>query len=318
MSEKHIPVHSISVDVEDYFHVAAFRNSVSPSDWDKLPSRVEQNTSKVLDLFDELGIRGTFFVLGWVAEKFPAIVRRIAGAGHELGCHSYSHQFIYELEPDSFREDTLRALDAIQQAIGNKVSLYRAPSFSITPRSTWALEILLEAGFTHDSSIFPVRHDLYGFPGAPHEPFAARIPGGKLIEFPPSTLLLFGANLPVTGGGYLRILPLFYQKRALRNVESLGNPAMLYLHPWELDPKQPHIKAPLRSRLRHYTGLSKTAERIRTLANQFDFVPMTQALPPQVPIFDLDASGKFCASPEHAPSSSFTRAVHGGTTLASR
>jgi polysaccharide deacetylase family protein (PEP-CTERM system associated) len=294
MPEKRIPKHCLSVDVEDYFHVAAFRNSVRLGDWGNLPSRVQANTAKVLDLFDELGVKATFFVLGWVAEKYPEIVRQISRAGHELGCHSFSHQLIYEIGPDAFRQDTMRALDAIQQASGERVTLYRAPSFSITRRSLWALEILSEAGFTHDSSIFPIRHDLYGFPDAPRRPFAIRLSGGgQLIEFPPSTVKFAGATLPVTGGGYLRVLPVFYQRKALRVLERSATPGMVYLHPWELDPEQPRIKAPLRSRFRHYTGLSRTASRIRKLSTEFHFAKLTETVPDQLPVFELQTNGEF-------------------------
>ena len=320
MSEKHIPVHCISVDVEDYFQVAAFRNSVAVTDWETLPSRVEENTAKVLDLFEEVGVKGTFFVLGWVAQRFPTIVSRIANAGHELGCHSYSHQLIYDLGPNAFREDTLRALNAIQDACGRRVTSYRAPSFSITPRSIWAVEILLEAGFTHDSSIFPVHHDLYGFSGAPRVPFVLRCAGSELIEFPPSTLHFGKITVPVTGGGYLRTLPMLYQKKALRNLQNLTIPGMLYLHPWELDPEQPRIDAPLRSRLRHYTGLSATAKRIRNLCNEFRFGRMTEVVPGQLPVFELGDSGEFSPASGHVSAASGTRAtqIDGGTTLASR
>ena len=317
MSEKHIPVHCISVDVEDYFHVAAFRDSVARANWESLPSRVVENTAKVLDLFEELEVKGTFFVLGWVAEKFPTIVNRIANAGHELGCHSYSHKLIYELGPDAFREDTMRALDAIQQASGNRVTAYRAPSFSITPRSIWAVEILIEAGFTHDSSIFPIHHDLYGFSGAPRVPFVLRCASGQLIEFPPSTLHFGTVSLPVTGGGYLRTLPMLYQKKALRNLENWAIPGMLYLHPWELDPQQPRIKAPLRSRLRHYTGLSRTGNRIRSLSREFRFAPMSKALPAQLPVFEC-ANGEFSAITGEAFPATQITTVRGGTSLASR
>src|SRR5579864_2175221 len=175
MSGKHIPALCLTVDVEDYFHVAAFRNCVSAANWDQLPSRVEGNTGKVIDLLDELGVKATFFVLGWVAERFPGIVRRISQAGHELGCHSYSHQLIYNLGPKAFQQDTVRGLDAIQQASGERVCAYRAPSFSIIKRSLWALDILVSLGITHDSSIFPVRHDLYGLPHAPAAPFVMQL-----------------------------------------------------------------------------------------------------------------------------------------------
>lgn len=304
MSETHMQTHCLTVDVEDYFQVAAFRHSVSLADWDRMPSRVEHNTAKVLELFDELGVKATFFVMGWVAEKHPAIVRRIAQAGHELGCHSYAHQLIYDLTPEVFRQDTLRALEAIQQASGERVRFYRAPSFSITRRSLWALNILLEAGFTHDSSIFPIRHDLYGFPGAPEFPFVLSMNGGTLIEYPPSTVRFLSGRLPFTGGGYLRTLPLAFQKKCFRTLEKRGQPAMMYMHPWEFDPEQPRIKAPLRSRLRHYTGLDKTASRIRSLSQDFRFVPMGEVLPASLPVFQLDAKGEFLPAANAAASTS--------------
>jgi len=266
------------------------------ADWDRLPSRVEQNTRRVLDLFEELGVKATFFVLGSVANKYPNVVRSIVNNGHELGCHSYSHQLVYEMDPGSFREDTIRAIDSIQQAAGHAITYYRAPSFSITSRSMWALNVLLEIGITHDSSIFPIRHDLYGIPTAPQGPFVISIAGGHLIEFPASTVQRLSTRMPVTGGGYTRILPLFYQKSALRMLENIQVPGMLYLHPWELDPEQPRIKASLRSRFRHYTGLSRTAERIRNMSAEFRFVPMSDALPKQLPVFKLSESGTFEAS----------------------
>lgn len=286
-------VHCLTVDVEDYFHVAAFRNNVKRSDWEHLPSRVERNTRAVLDLFSELDVKATFFVLGWVAERYPTLVKWIAEGGHELGCHGYSHQLVYELDPRSFKEDIIRALDAIEQASSQRVSKYRASNFSVTKRSTWALSILLETGITHDSSIFPIRHDLYGFPNAPQQPFMLRIGGAQLIEFPPSTLKTLGMTLPVTGGGYLRIFPLSYQKMSLHTLEKARVPGMLYLHPWELDPEQPRIKAPLRSRLRHYTGLTRTANRLRKLCGEFRFAPMGAALPDQLAVFELAGNGEF-------------------------
>jgi polysaccharide deacetylase family protein (PEP-CTERM system associated) len=303
MAETNIHTHCLTVDVEDYFQVAAFRHSISLADWDRMPSRVEPNTATVLELFDELGVKATFFVLGWVAEKHPAIVRRISQAGHELGCHSYSHQLIYDLGPEAFRQDTIRALDAIQQASGERVTCYRAPSFSVTTRSLWALDILLEAGFTHDSSIFPIHHDLYGFPGAPDTPFALRTNGGALIEFPPSTISFLNIRFPFTGGGYLRSLPLALQKKCLRTLENRGVPAMMYLHPWELDPEQPRIKAPLRSRLRHYTGLQRTASRISSLSRDFRFEPLGKVLPASLPVFQLNENGEFRSCPAEAAAS---------------
>ena len=271
------PLNALTVDVEDYFQVSAFRASVSQDDWESFPSRVEQNTERVLLLFDELGVKATFFVLGWVAEHFPRLVRRIIDAGHEVGCHSYAHRLVYEMTPAEFRADTLRAMQVIEQASGMRVSLYRAPSFSITPRSKWALEILQELGFTHDSSLFPIHHDLYGYPGIPRTVFSLPLANGELWEFPPSTIDLGPLTLPITGGGYLRILPLSYQILGLRYTQFRGIPAMLYLHPWELDPGQPRISASLRSKVRHYTGLRTTERKLRTLLSIFKFGPMTKA-----------------------------------------
>jgi polysaccharide deacetylase family protein (PEP-CTERM system associated)/exopolysaccharide biosynthesis polyprenyl glycosylphosphotransferase len=272
-----IPV-ALSVDVEDYFQVAAFRNAVRFEQWDEMPSRVVQNTGKVLDLLAKRDVHGTFFILGWVAEKFPNLVRLIQSAGHELACHSYRHRFVYDLTPEEFRSDTQRALNAIEDAAGVPVHAYRAPSFSITPRSVWALEVLLELGFTLDSSIFPIRHDLYGFPAAPRQPFLIRLNGKRLVEFPPPTIKIGRWSLPVTGGGYLRQFPFDYQLRTLKSMERRRELMQLYLHPWELDPEQPRIAASLRSRLRHYRGLDCTAERLERLLPLFRFGTMTEAL----------------------------------------
>ncbi|MCC6392529.1 MAG: polysaccharide deacetylase family protein, partial [Bryobacterales bacterium] len=191
----------ISVDVEDYFHVEAFSDVVHRSEWSGYSSRVEQNTQRVLDLFDECGVKGTFFVLGWVAERYPALVRRIVERGHEAACHSYWHRLIYHLTPQEFREDTRRAKNEIEQAGGQAVKGYRAPSFSIVKRSLWALEILAEEGFTYDSSVFPVRHDTYGIPDAPRAPYRVETPSGPVMEYPMTTFRMGGwTNLPVAGG----------------------------------------------------------------------------------------------------------------------
>jgi polysaccharide deacetylase family protein (PEP-CTERM system associated) len=262
---------ALTVDVEDYFQVSAFRHVIRYDQWDGMESRVEQNTQKVLDLFAESNLHGTFFILGWVADRFPGVVRKIHAAGHELGCHSYAHRFVYDLTPEEFRADTQRALRAIEDAAGIPVRAYRAPSFTITARSLWALDILAELGVTMDCSIFPIHHDFYGFPTAPRQPFRIRVNGATLLEFPPPTLRLGSLNLPVTGGGYLRQLPFSYQLRALKLLESRREAVQLYLHPWELDPDQPRIQACFRSRLRHYRGLSETTERLRRLFGLFQF-----------------------------------------------
>jgi sugar transferase (PEP-CTERM system associated)/polysaccharide deacetylase family protein (PEP-CTERM system associated) len=269
---------ALTVDVEDYFQVGAFQHVVRYDQWDQMESRVEQNTQKVLDLLAESNLHGTFFILGWIAERYPGLVRKIQAAGHELGCHSYAHRFIYELTPAEFRDDTQRALRVIEDAAGVPVRAYRAPSFSITPRSLWALDILTELGFKTDCSIFPIHHDLYGFPTAPRQPFRIRVNGSTLLEFPPPTLRFGRWNIPVTGGGYLRQFPFFYQLRALKILEDRREAVQLYFHPWELDPDQPRIAAPLRSRLRHYRHLDRTADRLRRLLALFHFDAVSEVI----------------------------------------
>lgn len=255
----------VSVDVEDYFHAEVFSGVVDRSRWDSYVSRVEGNTRRLLELLGDLNLHGTFFVLGWVAERFPSLVREIAAGGHELACHSYWHRLIYNLDPAEFREDTRRAKDVIEQAAGQPVYGYRAPTYSVVDRSVWALEILLELEFTYDSSIYPIRHDRYGMPGAPRSPFRFQTPSGPITEFPITTFRLAGHNLPVGGGGYLRLLPRFYTRMGLKRVQKEGVPVVIYIHPWEVDPEQPTLPVSLKSRLRHYTNLSRTFDRFQSV-----------------------------------------------------
>ncbi len=261
----------LSVDVEDYFQVEAFSAQAPRSAWAGYPSRVEANTLRLLDIFDEHQAKATFFILGWVAQRFPGLLRAIAARGHELACHSFWHRPVYMLTPAQFRDDTREALNAIEDASGGAVDGYRAPTWSITRRSLWALPILAELGFRYDSSIFPIRHDLYGIPGARRTPYAWRHPGGFLFEFPPATVQLGRRAFPAAGGGYLRALPLAWTRAALR--ES----AVVYLHPWEIDPEQPRIAASARSRLRHYTGLAGTEAKLRTLLARYRFTSFAHA-----------------------------------------
>jgi len=262
----------ISVDVEDYFHVEAFANVVNRADWESYPSRVEANTRRVLDLFDECGVRGTYFILGWVAERYPALVREIAGRGHELGCHSYWHRLIYKLSPEEFRQDTVRAKNLIEQAAGVSVQGYRSPTFSITRKSLWAFDVLAETGFSYDSSVFPVRHDVYGIPDAPRAPFVVQTPSGPIVEYPMTTFRFRGSgNLPVGGGGYLRIFPYWYTRLGVERAWREGIPIVSYIHPWELDPHQPRLNASLKSRLRHYTNLSGMENHFRELIRMGPF-----------------------------------------------
>src|SRR5580658_1616069 len=264
MQEK-IPRNVVSVDVEDYFHAESFSDVVDRARWDSYTSRVEVNTRRLLELLATLNVHATFFVLGWVAERFPALVREIAAGGHELGCHSYWHRLIYKLDPAEFREDTRRAKSIIEQIAGQPVTGYRAPTYSVIDRSVWALDILTELGFTYDSSIFPIHHDRYGRPGAPRAPFRFQTPSGPMTEFPITTFRLAGHNLPVGGGGYLRLLPQLYTRMGLKRVLKEGLPVVIYIHPWEVDPEQPRLPGRLSSRLRHYTNLSKTLERFRNV-----------------------------------------------------
>jgi len=266
------PFNVISVDVEDYFHAEAFSDVVGPSNWDSYPSRVERNTKRLLDLFAKHQVEATFFILGWVAERFPGLVADIAAAGHEIACHSYWHRLIFKLERREFREDTRRAKDAVEQAAGCRVQGYRAPTYSIVADSLWALDILSELEFTYDSSIFPIRHDTYGIPHAPRFPFRIATAAGELMEYPISTFRFGGSrNWPVGGGGYLRILPWWYTQIGLGRAQKEGLPIIAYVHPWEIDPEQPRIAGRLRSRFRHYTNLARTYGRLDRMLGERQF-----------------------------------------------
>jgi polysaccharide deacetylase family protein (PEP-CTERM system associated) len=270
-------VNILTVDVEEHFQVSAFESVVPRETWDRWPSRVERNTDILLDLFDRTNRKGTFFVLGWVAERHAALVRRIADRGHEVACHGYSHRLVYTQQPEAFREETRRSKGLIEDAIGLPVLGYRAASFSIGWRNLWALDILAECGIAYDSSLFPVRHDRYGIPGAPRQPYRVRTTAGaSLVEIPPSTLRLGGAALPFGGGGYLRLFPLAVTRMAIERLNGKeGFPAVLYVHPWEVDPAQPRVPgASLLSRFRHYVGLNTTVPKLQALLERFPFGPM--------------------------------------------
>lgn len=271
------PIHILSVDVEDYFHVEAFAQTVSRGSWDQYPCRVVDNCHRLLDIFDRYQVKATFFMLGWVADKFPAIVREIHDRGHELACHSFWHRKVDSLSPAQFRADTREACDAIERAASVHVTGYRAPTWSITRRSLWAFDILAEEGFEYDSSIYPIRHDLYGIPDGNRYPYAHICENGQsLLEFPPATVRFAGMNFPAAGGGYLRIFPLAYTSWVFRQFEKAGQPLVLYLHPWEIDPEQPRIHGPLRSRFRHYTSLHQTQPRLEALLQRYRFAPFRE------------------------------------------
>jgi polysaccharide deacetylase family protein (PEP-CTERM system associated) len=265
-------LNALTVDVEDYFQVSAFEHRVRRQDWDSFPSRVVASTQRVLRLLDRHQVRGTFFVLGWVAERFPGLVREIVRAGHEAGCHSFWHRLVYELTPDEFAEDLRLARDAIADAAGGAaVTSYRAPSFSITRRTPWALEILRAEGFRCDSSIFPIHHDRYGIPDANPHPHLVTTPAGELWEFPPAVYRACGVNIPVSGGGYFRLYPLALSRICLQRINRRGHPFAFYIHPWELDPEQPRMPGSPMAQWRHRVNLRSTQRKLDALLGRFRF-----------------------------------------------
>jgi len=267
----------LTVDVEDYFHPSEVQRRASPGSWHELPPRVEAATERVLDLLDRHGVKATFFVLGWVAERQPALVSAIASAGHEIGCHSYAHQLVWHLSPQRFREDTLRAKEAIENTIGVPVIVYRAPSYSITARSLWALEVLVECGFQYDSSIYPVHHDRYGMPEFGRRARVVQTPAGPIMEVPVATVRLAGfLQAPVGGGAYLRLLPYRYTAAGIRRINRTEHrPACVYFHPWEIDASQPRLIRPGLARFRTCAGLSRMEAKLERLMSEFTFSTLT-------------------------------------------
>ncbi len=272
-------LNAMTVDVEDYFHVAAFDKDIRPDDWGQYESRVERNTHKLLDLFGKRNINATFFVLGWTAERCPQLIRTIAQQGHEIACHGYSHQLVYNQTPELFLQETKRAKGILEDISSKSIKGYRAASYSITNNSRWALDILVELGFQYDSSIFPVKHDRYGIPDSPKLPYRLKTEqGNNLVEFPLSTLKVFNYSLPVAGGGYFRLYPYHFTRYALGRINKNGNPFVFYLHPWEIDPGQPRIKTRLLSRFRHYNNLNKCEDRLERLTFDFSFTTAWEVL----------------------------------------
>jgi polysaccharide deacetylase family protein (PEP-CTERM system associated) len=274
---------ALTIDVEDYFHVTAFEKHINPEDWNNFPLRVVDNTMKILDLLDTYSTMATFFVLGWVAERCPSLVREIHKRGHEIACHGYGHRLVYRTGIENFRIDIRRARSILEDICGERVNGYRAPSYSITKDSLWALDVLIEEGFTYDSSIFPILHDLYGVPDAHRFPHEIVRQSGRIREFPMTTMEIGVSDMryriPVAGGGYLRLFPLCFMKRAIHCVnDDEGQPVVFYFHPWEIDPGQPRIRAGLRSRFRHYLNLKKTFDKVSDILCSFRFAPMKVVL----------------------------------------
>lgn len=260
-------VNGLSVDVEEWFQVGAFEKVIAKADWSSLASRVEANTAAVLDLFAETGAKATFFTLGWIADRHPALVRRIAEAGHEIASHGWDHQRVFTMDAASFRADLLRTRNALEDASGTAISGYRAPSFSIDNRTLWAHPVLADEGYRYSSSVAPIRHDHYGWREAPRFAFNP-VAGSGLIELP-VTVAEFGSRRLATGGGFFRLLPARLTDFAVRQVNALGEPAIFYFHPWEVDPDQPRVhQAPIRSRLRHYSRLDAMAGKLRGLVGR--------------------------------------------------
>lgn len=265
----------LTIDVEDYYHVSAFKKTVKFENWQNYESRVVKNTRKILEILSSVReTKGTFFILGWVAEKYPELVKDIDANGHEIACHSYKHRLVYDISPDEFRSDLIKAKSILENIIGKKVIGYRAPSYSITKRSLWALEILSDLGFEYDSSIFPIPHDRYGIPDAPR--FIYELLEQNMVEYPISTSIIFGLKLPISGGGYFRLFPYSFTKMALSKINKHENqPFVFYIHPWEIDPKQPRINGTgIFTKLRHYNNLGKTAKRFTKLLQDFQFKPI--------------------------------------------
>ncbi|KAA1175041.1 DUF3473 domain-containing protein [Marinobacter salinexigens] len=270
---------ALTIDVEDYFQVAALAEAVQRDDWSSMEYRVEANTDRLLAMFADRDIKATFFTLGWVAERSPELVRRIRDGGHEIASHGYSHQLIYTQTPDVFRDETRRSKRILEDITGAPVTGYRAASYSITAKSRWALDILAEEGFTWDSSIFPVHHDRYGMPGTPRWPHRLKTDEGhELAEFPLSTLKFPGYTLPIAGGGYFRLFPYWFSQWGLGQINRQGQPFVFYLHPWEVDPGQPRLDVKWFSRFRHYNNLDVCQARLDRLINHFSFTTMSEVL----------------------------------------
>lgn len=265
-------LNALSVDVEDYFQVSAFEHLVPRERWKTFDSRVAANTNRLLDAFDEAGVKATFFTLGWIAAHHPRLVREIDARGHEVASHGYHHQLVYAMTPEQFREDVRAAKQTLEDLTGRQVLGYRAPSFSIVKSSLWALDVLIEEGYRYDASIFPIRHDRYGIPDAPRHAHRIERDAGAIVEIPASTVKVGGANLPISGGGYFRLLPYTVTRWGIQRLNAVDRlPVVFYIHPWEIDPEQPRMPVGAVTRWRHYGGLHTTAARLKRLVRDFQF-----------------------------------------------
>jgi polysaccharide deacetylase family protein (PEP-CTERM system associated) len=271
---------ALTVDVEDYFQVEAFAGLVDRANWDRQNCRIERNVDRILEMLSDAGVHGTFFTLGWIAQRYPSTIRRIVACGHELASHGLSHRRADGQSPAEFSKDVADAKKILEDAGGVCVKGYRAASFSITPRNLWAFDALEQAGYRYSSSVYPIRHDLYGMPAAPRFAFFP-LATGNFIEIPVTAVKRFGVNWPCGGGGYFRLLPYWLSAHNLRSVARRdGQPCVFYFHPWEIDPEQPHIAgAPLKARLRHYTNIGKMQARLKRLLKDFAWNRLDRIFP---------------------------------------
>ena len=282
------PRHVLSFDIEEHFQVAAFWSVARRREWDHLASRVERNTRKITDVLSEYSTKATFFVLGWVAERHPDLVRDLARQGHEIGSHGYGHELVHTQAPELFREDVRRSKQILEDLTGRQVMGYRAPSFSITSQTKWALSVLVEEGYRYDSSIYNRFRGTQERSMTGAGAYQLETDAGTIWEVSPSTMNACGLQLPVAGGGYFRLFPYAASKMFLRSLERQGAQLVMYLHPWELDPEQPRMDGPVLSKIRHYMNLGKTEERLRLLLRDFDFAPVHDV---------VDPIREFCARP---------------------
>jgi polysaccharide deacetylase family protein (PEP-CTERM system associated) len=272
------PGHHFTVDVEEYFQVSAFEPFVARAAWETMETRLAYGVTRLLELLGKHGGLGTFFVLGWVADRHPEMIRTIAAAGHEIASHGWDHRRVTDQTPEAFRQSVRRTKALLESLTGARVIGFRAPSFSIVPGYEWALDVLLEEGYCYDSSLFPVRRRGYGYPGGRRDPHWIERAGGRLAELPPATLRRFGMTLPAGGGAYFRLFPYALVSAALRDSGRRGVSATFYIHPWELDSEQPRLRASWSTRIRHYGGLSDTIPRLERLLSDFQFVPLAETI----------------------------------------